>query len=93
MDDKPPFYVMGKVNGKLNCGIFDMDKIQMPAEIPSRWAVYFNVENLDDSMAMVTELGGSVMMDPVIIDPGRFTTITDPQGATVTLIELTEVDD
>lgn len=93
IDEKPPNYIMASVKGLANCGIFDMGKTQLPREIPAKWAVYFNVENLDASMDLVKELGGKVLMPPMAVDVGRFTTIMDPQGAMVTLIELLQVDD
>ncbi|MDJ0706736.1 MAG: VOC family protein, partial [Leptolyngbyaceae cyanobacterium MO_188.B28] len=93
VDDKPPHYVTCKVKGHYNCGIFDMDKVNLPAEIPSNWAVYFHVENLDTALEKVKKLGGKALIDPVVIDPGRFATIADPQGAVLTIMELNEVDD
>lgn len=93
VDEKPPNYITASVKGHLNCGIFDMDKINLPAEIPSRWAVYFNVANLDDSLALVNRLGGTTLMEPVDIEPGRFATIKDPQGAVVTLMQVNNPED
>lgn len=93
VDDKPPFYMTCSVKGHYNCGIFDMDKVNLPANIPSHWAVYFNVENLDNSLELVKDLGGKALIDPVEIDPGRFATISDPQGAVVTLMEINDPDD
>ena len=93
VDEKPPNYVICKVNGNRHCGIFDMDKAQLPPEIPVNWSVYFNVENLADSMEKVKALGGKVLMEPIEVDPGPFTTILDPQGATLTLIQLREIKD
>ncbi|MEM9216711.1 MAG: VOC family protein [Cyanobacteria bacterium P01_F01_bin.150] len=93
VDDKPPYYLIGKVSGKQNCGIFDMDRIGLPASIPVQWAVYFNVENLDTAIDIVKANGGKVMMDPMVIDPGRFTTITDPQGAVLAIMEVNDPDD
>ena len=78
---------MGKVGDHLNCGFFDMSKTELPRTIPATWATYFNVENLDTAIATVTEMGGAPVMDPIVLDVGRFTTIRDPQGAMVTLIE------
>lgn len=88
IDDKPPNYVRCSVNGTLSCGIFDLDKINLPPQIPSVWAVYFNVANFDAALEKVNALGGKAMIDPVTIDQGKFVTIADPQGAVVTLIEL-----
>ena len=93
VDEKPPNYVTCKVNGNMHCGIFDMDKAQLPPNIPVNWSVYFNVENLADSMEKVKALGGKVLMDPIEVDPGPFTTIVDPQGATLALIQLKEIGD
>ena len=88
VDDKPPNYITGSVNDKMNCGMFDMDKANIPPEIPSNWAVYFNVADLDKSLEIVNRLGGKALMDPIEIEPGRFTTIMDPQGAVVTLMQI-----
>ena len=93
VDEKPPNYVICKVNGKMHGGIFDMDKANLPSNIPPNWAVYFNVENLANSMEKVKALGGKVMMDPIEVDPGPFTTIVDPQGATLTLMQLRDTGD
>lgn len=93
IDEKPPQYVIGLVNGRYNCGIFDMDKVNLPINIPSQWAAYFNVENLDESIEKVRALGGKTMTDPIEIDPGRFATIMDPQGAVLTMMQVNQPDD
>lgn len=93
VEEKPPNYVTASVKGHLNCGMFDMDKAKLPPEIPSNWAVYFNVANLDNSLAIVNRLGGKALMDPIDIEPGRFTTIMDPQGATIALMQVNDPDD
>lgn len=93
VEEKPPNYVMCSVKGHLNCGMFDLDKINLPPEIPSVWAVYFNVADLDATLTKAKTLGGKAVIDPVTIDQGRFVTIADPQGATVALIELNNPDD
>ena len=90
--EKPPYYISAKVKGHYNCGMFDLDRAELPAEIPPHWEVYFNVENIDKALALVRNLGGKALMEPLAIDPGRFATIADPQGAVCTLIEPTEVD-
>lgn len=93
VDEKPPNYITTSVKGHMNCGMFDMDKAKLPAEIPSSWAVYFNVADLDESLAAVNRLGGKVLMDPIDIEPGRFTTVMDPQGATMALMQVNDPDD
>jgi predicted enzyme related to lactoylglutathione lyase len=93
VEEKPPYYVTGKVQGHYNCGMFDMDKANLPAHIPSQWSVYFNVADLDASLNLAKELGSTIIVEPIVIDVGRFATIADPQGAILTLIELQVVDD
>ncbi|MBX2865017.1 MAG: VOC family protein, partial [Leptolyngbyaceae cyanobacterium MAG.088] len=93
VDEKPPNYISTKVKGHYNCGMFDMDKANLPPEIPSNWAVYFNVADLDKSLEIVNRLGGKALMDPIEIEPGRFTTIMDPQGATLALMQVNNPDD
>lgn len=93
IEEKPPYYVACKVKGRHNCGMFDLDKANLPDNIPSNWAVYFNVENLDACLDLVNSMGGEALIEPITLDVGRFTTMADPQGAVLTIIELTEFDD
>ena len=93
VEEQPPHYITGSVHGHLNCGMFDMDKAKLPPDIPSNWAVYFNVADLDEALAVVNRMGGKVLMDPMDIDPGRFTTVMDPQGAVLTLMQVKIPDD
>ncbi|MBT9312402.1 VOC family protein [Leptothoe kymatousa] len=93
VDEAPPNYISASVKGHMNCGMFDMAKAPMPDNVPPRWVVYFNVADLDASLAVVNRLGGSVLMDPMDIEPGRFTTILDPQGAVVVLMQVNTPDD
>lgn len=60
----------------------------VPAEVPAHWGVYFAVESCDGAVARASELGGSVMVGPMDIEPGRFATLSDPQGATFSVIAL-----
>ncbi|NEQ52546.1 MAG: VOC family protein [Leptolyngbya sp. SIO3F4] len=93
VDEKPPNYISASVKGHMNCGMFDMAKAPMPDNVPPRWVVYFNVSDLDTSLEVVKRLGGSVLMDPMDIEPGRFTTVMDPQGAVVVLMQVNTPDD
>lgn len=61
---------------------------QMPAEVPPHWGVYFAVDDTDASVAKVTELGGSVIMPPMDIEPGRFAVVGDPTGAAFNVITM-----
>jgi predicted enzyme related to lactoylglutathione lyase len=50
--------------------------------------VYFNVADINASSDKVAELGGSVMMRAMEIEPGVFSVVSDPQGATFNIIQL-----
>ncbi len=58
--------------------------------IPAHWNIYFAVEDCDATMAKAKELGGSAYMDPIDIPAGRFTLLSDPDGANFYVIALTE---
>jgi predicted enzyme related to lactoylglutathione lyase len=60
----------------------------LPAEVPPHWAVYFAVADTDAAVARVAELGGSVMMPAMDIEPGRFAVVADPTGAVFNVIAL-----
>jgi predicted enzyme related to lactoylglutathione lyase len=60
----------------------------LPADVPPHWAVYFAVADTDAAVARIAELGGSVMMPPMDIEPGRFAVVADPYGAAFNVIAL-----
>ncbi len=68
------------VNGRQVGG--SMDLAMLPEGTPPHWNVYFNVEDVDASVAKVEELGGTTVV-PAIDVPGvgRMAMVADPQGA------------
>lgn len=57
--------------------------------IPSHWMPYVAVENVDETVKRVEGLGGKVCVPPTDIpDIGRFAVISDPSGATISVIAL-----
>jgi uncharacterized protein len=57
--------------------------------IPPHWLPYFFVENTDNNVAQAKKLGGNVMMPPTDIpNIGRFSIMTDPQGAAFAVIAM-----
>lgn len=54
----------------------------VPAQVPSNWAIYVNVDDVDATAAKATKLGGKVIVPPFDIpNVGRMSTIADPSGA------------
>ncbi|HEY0406994.1 MAG TPA: VOC family protein [Pyrinomonadaceae bacterium] len=58
-------------------------------DAPSHWMSYVAVTDIDASARRVEELGGKICVPPTDIpNVGRFCVITDPTGATISLITL-----
>ena len=64
-------------------GIFDASGA--PDASPG-WSVYIWVDDADATAAQVTELGGSVLEQPVDTPYGRLATAADPNGAVIKLM-------
>ena len=59
----------------------------MVDDIPAHWNVYFNVDDVDEAVARVLELGGRVISDPDdVVGVGRMATVADPQGGMFALM-------
>ncbi len=58
--------------------------------IPSRWGVYFAVDDCDAIATRCKELGGSIMAEPMDTPPGRMAHLTDDQGVAFAVITLAE---
>ncbi|MFE6488733.1 VOC family protein [Streptomyces sp. NPDC057757] len=59
-----------------------------PAEVPSYVNVYFAVDDCDAAVARATELGAVLRFGPMSSPFGRFAAVTDPQGASFSVIDL-----
>jgi uncharacterized protein len=83
-------YTIWTVGEAMVGGMIDMNAIEMPAEIPPHWLVYFNVDDADAAVERVQAGGGSVMNGPIDIPVGRFAVVADPFGAAFAVIRPTE---
>jgi hypothetical protein len=78
--DEFRYSVLTSADGTDHAGIMDGSSF-LPEGAPSLWSVYWLVDDVDASLAKVTELGGKVV-DPAQDTPyGRMATATDPTGA------------
>jgi uncharacterized protein len=58
--------------------------------IPPHWMVYFAVGDCEGTVKKAEEIGGKICVPPHDIpNVGRFSVITDPQGAAFSVIQLT----
>lgn len=85
----PMPYVEFHLHDTSVAGMMEMSDGSFPPEMPDSWSVYFAVADCDAAAAKVAELGGSVIMDPTDIPPGRFAVCSDPQGATFQIMAFT----
>ena len=80
MDTEEMRYYVANVDGESVAGLMDA-KAMLPAEVPSHWAVYFNVEDADEALATATELGATVLRPAEDSPNGRLADLLDPFGA------------
>jgi hypothetical protein len=73
-------YTLGQLDGETVAGIMDA-KAMLPPGVPSHWAVYFSVANVDETCRRLTELGGSVDRPAEDTSFGRMAEASDPTGA------------
>jgi len=77
-------YHVLSAGGEQSCGVMQLvgDMIGMPTE----WTTFFAVDDVDATIARAKELGATVQYEPHDIpDVGRFSVMSDPQGAALQL--------
>ena len=61
-------------------GIMDASSY-LPESVPSKWQIYFGVDDADAAVATAESLGSTVIHAPEDTPFGRMATLTDPTGA------------
>ena len=80
-------YTQLEHDGQPIAGALEMNP-QVPAETPSYWLIYFNVDDVDARFQKVIELGGREMVAPQDMPGGRFAIVSDPQGAAFGILNV-----
>jgi predicted enzyme related to lactoylglutathione lyase len=81
-DSPMPYLIVKNADGHTNGSI----RPAMPPGSPPFWLVYFGIDDVDNGMARIGELGGSTVAEPMDIGPGgRIAIAQDPQGAVFAL--------
>ena len=76
------YYHMQRVNGLETVALYQQTEATGGTDIPPHWNVYFTVENVDETMASITQNGGTVVFGPQdVFEAGRMAFCQDPQGA------------
>ncbi len=73
-------YLMIKNGEKFNGG---MRELTPPS--PPSWLVYFGVEDVEQGLAKLNELGGSALTGVIDIEVAKIAVVADPQGAVFAL--------
>lgn len=74
-------YTMFQIGGKDAGAAYTMGA-EESASMPPHWNLYIGVDNADEAAALVTSLGGTVLMPPFDVqDAGRMAVCHDPTGA------------
>jgi uncharacterized protein len=80
-------YTEWKLGEKSVAGMMTMPDM-VPAEVPAHWLVYFGVDDTDALVSKATGLGGTTLVPPTDIPPGRFAVLADPDGAAFAVIKM-----
>jgi len=82
-------YVEFQVDGTSIAGATEMNPM-VPAEVPSYWQVYFNVDDVDATHRIAVEAGARELLPPIDFPGGRMSILSDPQGASFGLMRMSE---
>jgi hypothetical protein len=77
-----------QLDGDSVAGGMEMNAM-VPAQVPSYWTVYFNVDDVDTAYQKAIRAGAKEMLAPQDFPGGRFAILSDPQGATFGLLKMT----
>jgi len=87
MGEGQPDYTQFSVDGESILGGMEMMPM-VPAEVPSYWMPYFNVESVESAFERAIGLGATELVAPSDMPGGRFAIVRDPQGAAFGLLRL-----
>jgi hypothetical protein len=87
MPEGSPPYTEFQLNGESIAGAMEMNPM-VPAEVPSYWMVYFNVDDVDRSFKQAVDAGAREMLAPDDFPGGRYAILQDPQGAAFGLLKI-----
>ncbi len=79
-------YTLFMLHGKRVAGLTPMSPGMIDQGVPPMWVSYILVDDIDEVVARVEPLGGSVRLAPMdVMDSGRMSMIADPTGGSVCL--------
>jgi predicted enzyme related to lactoylglutathione lyase len=87
MGEGQPDYTEYQLDGQSVVGGMEMNPM-VPKEVPSYWMVYFAVADVDKAHKKAVDLGAQEMLPPQEFPGGRFSILSDPQGAAFGLLKM-----
>jgi predicted enzyme related to lactoylglutathione lyase len=82
-------YTTVNVNGDDVAGIMGMPPDS--GEMPPAWGIYFTVDDINETVKIARESGGTILVEPrEIPNVGTFSVIQDPQGAWFSVMQYAE---
>ncbi len=85
-------YQLVNVSGRPVAGVMAMGD-DFPPEVPTHWATYFAVADIDDVVKRCTDAGGTVIMAPFDTPVGQMAVLQDTTGATFSVGQFATIDD
>jgi predicted enzyme related to lactoylglutathione lyase len=77
-----------QLDGRSVAGATEMNPM-VPAEVPSYWLIYFEVDDVDATHRKATDAGARALLPPMDFPGGRFSIVSDPQGGSFGLLKST----
>lgn len=85
-------YKLIRHDGRLIGGMIDQNRLDTDEDI-SQWVVLLSTDDLERSVGIVADAGGTVFTPPTALaDRGRIAVVADPQGALFALLETKDGD-
>jgi len=79
-------YTQFMLRDKITGAMYKLPPELASQNVPPHWGLYIAVADVDASTRKVAELGGKVVLGPMdVMDAGRMSVLSDPQGATFCL--------
>lgn len=91
MDDNGIDFRIFNLSGNPVLGRMKMTE-DFPPDVPPYINLYFSVTHCDDAVATATKLGGILRFGPMDSPFGRFAALSDPQGASFSVIDTTTTE-
>jgi len=78
-------YAMGKIGSSMTAGVMKLADEAKKMGAPPHWLSYIACEDTDASTEKAKGLGGTILVPPMDVGPGRMSVVRDPTGGVFAL--------